>query len=102
MKANIPLLKLIFDDIFARQKLLFLLVFAIIGSALATIKVVYDTRNLVSEYYVMIGKLKILDDEYANLVLEENTLSERSKIEAKARNLHLQPLKDSQEYLISK
>lgn len=102
MKANIPLLKLIFDDIFARQKILFLLVFAIIASAYATVKIVHDTRNLVSEYYALTGKLKILDDEYANLVLEENTLSERSKIEAKARNLHLQPLKSSQEYLIVK
>lgn len=71
----------ILDDVILHFKLpLFLLLF-IIASSIAVVIVTQETRQLVDQKDKLAAELDYLDVEWRNLILEENTLAEHSRIQ---------------------
>ncbi|WP_458735780.1 cell division protein FtsL [Zobellella taiwanensis] len=69
-----------------RHKWHLLLAMVTVLSAMAVIVVTHGTRQLTSEYNELMAEQDRLDIEWRNLLLEQNTLMEHSRVEALARD----------------
>jgi cell division protein FtsL len=86
-----------------RHKWRMLLAVTTLGSAMAVVLVTHGTRQLTSEYNELMAEQDRLDIEWRNLLLEQSTLMEHSRIEALARNkLGMSRPAPSEEKLVSK
>lgn len=100
MSQRYPLRQVILDDLTAHNKVALLLLLGVIISAVATIWVTHQTRLLTTEK----GKLEQinqkLEHQYVHLQLEENSKSQKSRVEAVADRLDLHPIKKEQEVIL--
>ena len=86
-----------------RHKWHMLLALLTLGSAMAVILVTHSTRQLTSEYNELMAEQDRLDIEWRNLLLEQSTLMEHSRIEVLARNkLGMSRPAPSEEKLVTK
>ena len=67
------------------MRLILVLIFFAVGSALAVVHMKYKTRMLLSDYQLVQQKLDLYEEQMAQLQLEQNTWSDRSRIEKVAR-----------------
>ncbi|MCT7654911.1 cell division protein FtsL [Oceanimonas sp. NS1] len=85
MESRINLAREVGRDLW-RYKWLLLLAVATVVSAMTVIVVTHGTRQLTSEYNELMAEQDKLDIEWRNLLLEQNTLMEHSRVEALARD----------------
>lgn len=95
-----PLNQIILDDFFSHNKLAILLLIGTIISAVMTVWVTHKTRLLVSEQGQLIQANQKLEVQYTNLLLEENSQSKRTRVDAAAKSYGLQPIKKEQEIIL--
>lgn len=98
--SRYPLHNILLDDLFANNKILIVLLCAVLVSALATIWITHHTRLLVAEKGHLVLQHQALENEFVNLTLEENTYSHNVRIEAIASQLGMQSIKAEQEVII--
>ncbi|MDU8924104.1 cell division protein FtsL [Pasteurellaceae bacterium LIM206] len=77
-----PLQSIIVEDLFSANKLVMVLVAAIVLTAIATVWMTHNTRALVTEKGELVFEKQALENEYLNLQLEETTQSDNTRIEA--------------------
>lgn len=95
-----PLQDILIKDLFLSNKLVVVLLLAIVVTAISTIWLTHQTRMLVSEKGELIFQKQALDNEYLNLQLEETTMGDQVKIEDRARALGMQPINSQQEVIL--
>lgn len=95
-----PLQEVLIKDLLLANKLVILLLLAIVASALGTVWLTHQTRMLVSEKGELIFQKQALENEYLNLQLEETTMSDKVIIEAKAITLGMKPISSDQEIIV--
>jgi cell division protein FtsL len=100
-KARFNLNRIIIDDMFAHNKLLLLLLALIALTGAGVVWITEDSRHLIGEQRRLAREIASLENDYTNLQLEENSQSERNKIEAEARSLGLKTLNKEQEIILS-
>ncbi|TCV85319.1 cell division protein FtsL [Testudinibacter aquarius] len=100
MLDRYPLRKLILDDLFAANKIAFLLWFVMIGSAVATIWIIHQTRQLNTENGELILAKQALENEYINLKLEERALDDNVRITSIANRLKMGYITSDQQVII--
>ena len=71
-----------------------------IVSALSTVWITHETRLLTITQDKLIRENTKLDNQYIHLELEENSLSEKNRIEAISVKFDLQPVKKEQEIIL--
>ena len=95
------LIKLIGQDI-GRHKLVVCLLLAILISAFAAIMLTHETRLLTNNKEKLLTQRDYADIEWRNLLLEQSTLEEHSKIEYTAKHkLGMYRPSTSQEKLVT-
>jgi len=67
-------------------RVLLLLILVAVGSALGVVHMKYRTRMLFSDFQQIQQSLDVYEEELAQLQLEQNTWSDRSRIEKVARS----------------
>lgn len=83
-KTRFSLVRIIFDDLFKTQKLALFLMGLIIISAVMVLMVTQATRiTLVKREQLLLEK-DVLENEWRNLIIEENVLADSKRIEQKA------------------
>lgn len=95
-----PLRQVILDDLTNHNKVAFLLLFLVILSAVATVWITHQTRLLTSEQSKLTVANQKLENQYIHLQLEENSQSQKSRVEAVAEKLGLQGTKKEQEVIL--
>lgn len=95
-----PLRQVIFEDLISHNKVALLLLAGVICSAIATIWIVHQTRLLVTEQSRLIQSIHNFENQYAHLQLDENSLSNKTRIEALSEKFGLQPLNNIQETIL--
>lgn len=70
-----------------RHILTYLLLFMVVGSAMAVIYFTHLNRQTTSELEVLLTERDELDIEWRNLLIEQNALAEHSSIESKATKM---------------
>ncbi|MDO4430853.1 MAG: cell division protein FtsL [Lonepinella koalarum] len=95
-----PLQEIVIKDLFLANKLVIVLLLAIVVSAIGTVWLTHQTRLLVAEKGELIFQKQALENEYLNLQLEETTMGDKVKIEARAVALGMQPISSQQEIII--
>ncbi len=95
-----PLRQVILDDLTSHNKVALLLLIGVVISAVATIWITHQTRLLIAEQGVLIYKHQKLESQYIHLQLEENSRSQKSRVEAVAEKFGLQPVKKEQEVIL--
>lgn len=102
-KKRYGLIRIIGNDLLRYYKLKLLLLIAILASAIIVVAITYKTRRLTAEREQMFLRRNMLDIEWRNLILEENTLSNQSRIERIAtEKLQMQHVDSSQENIVIK
>lgn len=100
MDSRINLTREVGRDLW-RYKWQLILAIVTVISAMAVIVVTHSTRQKTSEYNQLMAEQDKLDIEWRNLLLEQNTLMEHSRIEALARGkLDMQRPEPSKEKLV--
>lgn len=95
-----PLRQVILDDLTSHNKVALVLLLLVIGSAVATVWITHQTRLLTSEQSKWTAANQKLENQYIHLQLEENSQSQKSRVEAVAEKLHLQGAKKEQEVIL--
>ncbi len=95
-----PLRQVILDDLTSHNKVALLLLLGVIMSAIATIWITHQTRLLIAEQGSLVQKHQKLESQYIHLQLEENSRSQKSRVEAVAEKFGLQPVKKEQEVIL--
>lgn len=95
-----PLQELLIKDLLLANKIVIVLLLAIVISAIGTVWLTHQTRLLVSEKGELIFQKQALENEYLNLQLEETTMSDKVIIEAKAITLGMKPISSAQEIIV--
>ncbi|VTU08730.1 cell division protein [Actinobacillus indolicus] len=95
-----PLRQVILDDLTSHNKVALLLLLGIILSAIATVWITHQTRLLTAEQGTLVYKHQKLESQYIHLQLEENSRSQKSRVEAVAEKFGLQPVKKEQEVIL--
>lgn len=95
-----PLRQVILDDLTSHNKVALLLLLGIILSAMATVWITHQTRLLTAEQGTLVYKHQKLESQYIHLQLEENSRSQKSRVEAVAEKFGLQPVKKEQEVIL--
>ena len=95
-----PLRQIIFEDLIRHNKVAFILLTAVIMTAVATVWVTHQTRLLTSEQSQILQANRKLNTSYINLELEEGSLSNILRVEAVAGKLGLQSIKAEQEVIL--
>lgn len=95
-----PLRQVILDDLTSHNKVALLLLLGVIVSAVATIWITHQTRLLIAEQGALVQKNQKLESQYIHLQLEENSRSQKSRVEAVAEKFGLQPIKKEQEIIL--
>ncbi len=96
------LTKLIVYDIFHTGKIAFTLLILIFIVAMSIVFVTHDTRQLISEKDKVFVERQGLDSEWRNLILEENSLDEHSRVyELATKELDMQRPDPDKEVVIA-
>lgn len=95
-----PLRQIILDDLTSHNKVAILLLCVVVASAIATIWITHQTRLLTAEQAKWIQANQKLEYQYLNLQLEENSKSQKTRIEAVAERFGLQAVKKAQEVIL--
>lgn len=95
-----PLREVILDDLGGHNKVALLLLIGVIISAIATIWITHQTRLLTAEQGKLMLANQKLENQYVHLQLEENSKSQKSRVEAVAEKFGLQPVKKEQEIIL--
>lgn len=97
-KPRYPLQQILLEDLFSSNKIVVLLLCAIVLSAMATIWVTHQTRRLISENGQLVLQRQALDNEYRNLQLQEATEGDSSRVESIAiQKLNMKAVEPDQE-----
>ncbi|CUX96336.1 Cell division protein FtsL [Candidatus Gullanella endobia] len=95
------LIFIIVNDLLNHGKLPFLLLISVLVSAVFVVTTTYQTRCLTTEREQISLEKEVLDIEWRNLILEENTLLDYSRVEHIAiKKLHMQHIDSSQENIV--
>lgn len=95
-----PLRQVILDDLLSHNKVALLLLIAVLGSATATIWITHHTRLLISEQGKLTDSIQKLENEYAELQLQENVNSRKDKLDGVLNRAGYQPLTKEQEIIL--
>lgn len=95
-----PLRQVILDDLIGHNKVALLLLIAVITTAISTIWIVHQTRLLVAEQGKLIQSIQQFENKYVHLQLDENSLSNKTRIEAVSEKFGLQPIDKEQEVIL--
>ncbi len=95
-----PLRQVILDDLTSHNKVALILLIGVVASAIATIWITHQTRLLTAEQGKLVQMHQKLESQYIHLQLEENSKSQKSRIEAIAEKFGLQPVKKEQEIIL--
>lgn len=95
-----PLRKLILDDLFVSNKIALLLWLSMIASAVATIWIIHQTRQLNTQNGELILAKQALENEYINLKLEERALDDNVRITSIANRLKMRYITTDQQVII--
>ena len=95
-----PLRQVILDDLTSHNKVALLLLIGVVISAVATIWITHQTRLLTAEQGKLVSVKQKLESQYTHLQLEENSKSQKLRIEAVAEKFGLQPIKKEQEIIL--
>lgn len=99
-QTRYPLRQLILDDLTSHNKIALLLLLGVVISAIATIWITHQTRLLTAEQGKLAQTNQKLEHQYVHLQLEENSKSNKSRVEAVADKFGLQPVKKEQEVIL--
>lgn len=96
-KASIEIIQ----DLFAKNKMVMLLIALLLITALGKIWVTNTSRLLISEKSDLILKQQSLENESVNLRLEQTILGEKSRIEELAtKKLNMHPISQENEVIV--
>lgn len=95
-----PLRQVIFDDLTTHNKVALLLLIGVIISALATIWITHETRQLIAEQGKLLQEIQKFDNQYVHLQLDENALSNKTRIEQVSEKFGLLPINKEQETIL--
>lgn len=95
-----PLRQIILDDLTNHNKVAIILLVLVVLSALATVWITHQTRLLTAEQGKLTAANQKLENQYIHLQLEENSQSQKWRVEAVASKLQLQPVKKEQEVIL--
>ncbi|MDH2998779.1 cell division protein FtsL [Pasteurellaceae bacterium LFhippo2] len=95
-----PLPQVILDDLLSHNKVAFILLITLVISSVATIWIVHETRQTTVEKSKLINANQKLENQYIHLQLEENSRSQKSRIEAVAEKFGLHSVKKDQEVIL--
>lgn len=102
MNENPTLAKQVMKDLLKSGRWSLILLILIIFTGLSVVYVTHETRLIVSEYDKLSKERAELEEEKNNIILEEHTLSEHSRIETLAREkLGMVRPDDQQEKIVS-
>lgn len=79
--VNESLVQSVLQDIFKVGWFHLLLLILILISSISVVLVTYETRNQISHRDRLLEERVKLDDEWSNLILEENSLAEHSRVQ---------------------
>lgn len=100
---NHSLVRVICSDLLRTAKFPLILLAAVLFSAIFVLTVVHRTRLLTTEREQLALNKAALDDEWRNLILEENVLGDHSRIARIAsENMHMQYVDLKKENIIIK
>ena len=88
-RERYPLFQIISDDFINHNKLPVLLLLGIVFTAIGTVWVTHQTRLLTAE-----------QGQYIHLQLEENSKSQKARVEAAAKTFGLQSIQKEQEVIL--
>lgn len=95
-----PLHQVILDDLTCHNKLALFLLVCVVVSALATVWITHESRQLNTKQNKLLHTIQNQDSRFAHLQLDENSLSNKTRIEAFSTKFGLQPLKAEQETVL--
>lgn len=95
-----PLTRIIFDDLVNRNKLAIALLVLVLASAMCTVWITHQTRLVTAQHSQLLQDNQKLNSQYTHLQLEENSISQKSRLEAVADKLKLQHIQKEQEMII--
>ncbi|OCH73055.1 cell division protein FtsL [Vibrio breoganii] len=85
IQTEVPLLgKIIVRDLFTAGRVPLFLVILLFFSAITVVLTTHMTRQAISQKDVALEGREQLDEEWRNLILEENALSEHSRVQKMA------------------
>lgn len=95
-----PLRQVILDDLTSHNKVAIILLIGVIASAVATIWITHQTRLLIAEQGRLTRIAQQFDNKYVHLQLDENSLSNKTRIEGVSGKFGLQPVQKEQEEIL--
>ena len=81
-KPRYPLQQILIEDLFSSNKLVVLLLVAILISSMSVIWVTHQTRRLISENGQLVLQRQALESEYRNLQVQEATEGDSTRVES--------------------
>ncbi len=81
-KPRYPLQQILVEDLFSSNKLIVLLLVAILISSISVIWVTHQTRRLISENGQLVLQRQALESEYRNLQVQEATEGDSTRVES--------------------
>lgn len=81
-KPRYPLQQILVEDLFSSNKLVVLLLVAILISSMSVIWVTHQTRRLISENGQLVLQRQALESEYRNLQVQEATEGDSTRVES--------------------
>lgn len=81
-KPRYPLQQILVEDLFSSNKLIVLLLVAILISSMSVIWVTHQTRRLISENGQLVLQRQALESEYRNLQVQEATEGDSTQVES--------------------
>ena len=81
-KPRYPLQQILVEDLFSSNKLIVLLLVAILISSMGVIWVTHQTRRLISENGQLVLQRPALESEYRNLQVQEATEGDSTRVES--------------------
>ena len=81
-KPRYPLQQILIEDLFSSNKLVELLLVAILISSMSVIWVTHQTRRLISENGQLVLQRQALESEYRNLQVQEATEGDSTRVES--------------------
>ncbi|MBE2895032.1 cell division protein FtsL [Spirabiliibacterium falconis] len=95
-----PLRKIIIDDMLSSNKIALALLLMVIASAVATIYIIHQTRQLNAHNGELILEKRALENDYVNLKLEEHALNDNVRITSVARKMRMGGITNEQQVII--
>lgn len=99
-ETRYPLRQIVLDDLANHNKFALLLLLLVVCSAVATVWITHQTRLFTAEQSKLVSSNQKLENQYIHLQLEENSRSQKSRVEAVAEKFGLQPVKKEQEIIL--